>query len=51
MKVAASLAPYLLETIPVPRLIMAARDDGLGTYVNAEHTASRKPSKPSLPSN
>ena len=41
MAVAASLVPYPLESIRLPTLIMAARDDGFGTYANAQYTASR----------
>lgn len=41
MAVAASLVSLPLEDIRLPTLIMAARDDGFGTYANAQYTASR----------
>ncbi len=41
MAVAAGLVSYPLERIRSPTLIMAARDDGFGTYANAQYTASR----------
>ena len=37
------LGPVALETIRVPTLTISARDDGFGTYVGAEYTASRIP--------
>ncbi|WP_425261866.1 alpha/beta fold hydrolase [Rubrivivax sp. RP6-9] len=37
------LGPLALETIPVPTLVISARDDGFGTYAGAEYTASRIP--------
>ena len=41
MAVAAGLVSYPLESIRVPTLIMAARDDSFGTYANAQYTANR----------
>ncbi len=41
MAVAASLVSFPLETLRLPTLIMAARDDGFGTYANAQYTAGR----------
>jgi len=35
------LKPYALETIRVPTLAISARDDGFGTYANAQYAASR----------
>lgn len=40
-KVASRLQPYDLEAIRAPTLLISARDDGYGTYANAEYTASR----------
>jgi 2-hydroxy-6-oxonona-2,4-dienedioate hydrolase len=40
-KVASHLQPYDLEAIRAPTLLISARDDGYGTYANAEYTASR----------
>lgn len=37
------LPPYALEAIRAPTLIISARDDGFGTYANAQYTASRVP--------
>jgi 2-hydroxy-6-oxonona-2,4-dienedioate hydrolase len=36
-----SLMRYPLESIRAPTLIISARDDGYGTYANAEYTASQ----------
>ena len=41
MAVVASLVSTPLETLRLPTLIMAARDDGFGTYASAQYTASR----------
>lgn len=41
MAVATNLVPYPLESIRAPTLIISARDDGFGTYANAQYTASR----------
>ena len=38
---ATHLQPYALERIRVPTLIISARDDGYGTYANAEYLAPR----------
>jgi 2-hydroxy-6-oxonona-2,4-dienedioate hydrolase len=35
------LGPYALASIRVPTLIISARDDGFGTYANAEYTAGQ----------
>lgn len=35
------LAPYPLESIRAPTLVISARDDGYGTYANSQYTASR----------
>jgi 2-hydroxy-6-oxonona-2,4-dienedioate hydrolase len=35
------LAPYPLEQIGVPTLVVSARDDGFGTFAAAQHTAGR----------
>lgn len=40
MAVAASLVPFPLETLRLPALIIAARDDGFGTYASAQYAAS-----------
>lgn len=37
------LGPYSLENIRAPALVISARDDGFGTYANAEYVASRIP--------
>jgi 2-hydroxy-6-oxonona-2,4-dienedioate hydrolase len=37
------LKPYALASIRVPTLVVSARDDGFGTYANAEHIASQIP--------
>ncbi|MCL4747476.1 MAG: alpha/beta hydrolase [Burkholderiaceae bacterium] len=37
------LAPYPLESIDAPTLVVSARDDGFGTYAAAQYTASRIP--------
>ncbi len=36
-----SLAPYALESIRAPTLVISTRDDGYGTYASAQYTASR----------
>ena len=36
-----SLAPYALESIQAPTLIVSTRDDGYGTFASAEYTASQ----------
>jgi len=36
-----SLTPVSLETVRAPTLIIAARDDGYGTYASAKYTAGR----------
>jgi 2-hydroxy-6-oxonona-2,4-dienedioate hydrolase len=38
---ARSLLPYSLKSIHAPTLIFSARDDGFGTYANAQYTASQ----------
>lgn len=40
-RIATQLVPYALEAIRAPTLLISARDDGYGTYANAEYTASR----------
>jgi len=35
------LGPYALESIRVPTLVVSARDDGFGTFANAQYTATR----------
>ena len=35
------LPPYPLESIRAPTLLISARDDGFGTYANAQYAASR----------
>ncbi len=35
------LAPYALESIRAPTLLISARDDGFGTYAGARYTAGR----------
>lgn len=40
-KLGKSLKPYALETIAAPTLIISARDDGFGTFANAQYTAQR----------
>jgi 2-hydroxy-6-oxonona-2,4-dienedioate hydrolase len=40
-KVIARLQPYDLAAIRAPTLLISARDDGYGTYANAEYTARR----------
>ena len=35
------LGPYPLERIRAPTLVISARDDGFGTYANAQYTAGR----------
>jgi 2-hydroxy-6-oxonona-2,4-dienedioate hydrolase len=40
-KVTAHLQPYDLDAIRAPTLLISTRDDGYGTYSNAEYTASR----------
>jgi 2-hydroxy-6-oxonona-2,4-dienedioate hydrolase len=37
------LKPYALASIRVPTLVISARDDGFGTYANAEYIASQIP--------
>jgi 2-hydroxy-6-oxonona-2,4-dienedioate hydrolase len=37
------LKPYALASIRVPTLVVSARDDGFGTYANAEYIASQIP--------
>jgi pimeloyl-ACP methyl ester carboxylesterase len=39
--VTTNLQPYDLAAIRAPTLLISARDDGYGTYANAEYTASR----------
>ena len=41
MAVAMSLAPYPLEFIRAPTLVISARNDAFGTYADAQYTASR----------
>jgi pimeloyl-ACP methyl ester carboxylesterase len=40
-KVTTHLQPYDLKTIRAPTLVISARDDGFGTYANAEYTAGQ----------
>ena len=40
-KVTTQLQPYDLDAIRAPTLLISARDDGYGTYANAEYTAGR----------
>jgi pimeloyl-ACP methyl ester carboxylesterase len=40
-QVTTNLQPYDLATIRAPTLLISARDDGYGTYANAEYTAAR----------
>ena len=40
-RVTTNLRPYDLAAIRAPTLLISARDDGYGTYANAEYTASR----------
>ena len=37
-----SMAPYLLESIRSPTLIISTRDDGYGTYASAQYTAASR---------
>jgi len=37
------LRPYALASIRLPTLVISARDDGFGTYANAEYIASQIP--------
>lgn len=37
------LKPYPLDSIRAPTLVISARDDGFGTYANAQYAASRIP--------
>jgi pimeloyl-ACP methyl ester carboxylesterase len=39
--IATHLEPYALQAIRAPTLLISARDDGYGTYANAEYTAAR----------
>ena len=36
-----NLKPSALETVRTPTLLISARDDGFGTYANAQYTASK----------
>jgi 2-hydroxy-6-oxonona-2,4-dienedioate hydrolase len=36
-----NLQPYALDTIRAPTLIISAKDDGYGTYANAQYTVSQ----------
>jgi pimeloyl-ACP methyl ester carboxylesterase len=40
-KVTTRLQPYDLKSIRAPALLISARDDGYGTYANAEYTAGQ----------
>ncbi|MCG3190268.1 MAG: putative aminoacrylate hydrolase RutD [Burkholderiaceae bacterium] len=40
-RIAKSLAPYALDAIRAPTLLISARDDGYGTYAGAQYSASR----------
>ena len=37
--ISAALAPFALDTIAAPALVLSARDDGYGTFAGAEYTA------------
>ena len=38
-----NMAPYPLESIRAPTLVVSVRDDGYGTYASSQYTASRIP--------
>ena len=38
-----NMAPYPLESILAPTLVVSVRDDGYGTYASSQYTASRIP--------
>ena len=40
-----NMAPYPLESIRAPTLVVSVRDDGYGTYAKSQYTASRIPGR------